>query len=136
MNTSFSSLELAVDEAEVGAAARLQRQPAVGPELPLCTKAVRRVHSPNQHGHANRTQPQWCAATWSPDAGDTQNQIVTGVATQLLQQGTNTGTVAGRGAATHSRLTSLTTLADAVLHKASGRHKQWPGCDRALSIAP
>ncbi len=44
----LAPLQLAVHHPIVGTAARFQRQPAVGPELPFRAEAVRRLHSANQ----------------------------------------------------------------------------------------
>src|SRR5438128_5439473 len=48
--------QLSVLEAVIGAAARLQGQPAVGPELTFAAEAVRRLYPPDQLRRANRTQ--------------------------------------------------------------------------------
>jgi len=40
----------------VSAAARLQSQPAIGPELPLAAEPVRRLHSRRQHGRTDRAE--------------------------------------------------------------------------------
>src|SRR5450755_1819128 len=44
----FAALQLTLHETIVGAAARLQRQSAVGPELALGAEAMRRLYSPDQ----------------------------------------------------------------------------------------
>src|SRR5208337_2774741 len=54
----FAALQLAVHHLVVGAAARFQRQAAVGPELPLAAEAVRCLHAPQQQGNAYRAEPR------------------------------------------------------------------------------
>src|SRR5208337_1417740 len=61
-----AALQLTVDEAIVSAAARLQPQPAVGPELPLAAEAVRRLHPPQQQRDPYRTQPRNRAQAGGP----------------------------------------------------------------------
>src|SRR5271165_912702 len=54
----FAALQLAVHHLVVGAAARLQRQAAVGAELALAAKAMRRLHPPDQQSNAYRAEPR------------------------------------------------------------------------------
>src|SRR5271165_2807903 len=133
----FAALQLTVDEAIVGAAARLQPQPAVGPELPLAAEAIRRLHPPQQQRDPYRSEPRNRAQPLRlVMLAALLNQILTGVAAQLLQQDRAPDRAAGRGAATRCRPTAPATLPDAAIHTASCRHRQSPGCDTALSAAP
>src|SRR5208283_4240581 len=82
-----SALQLPVHHLIVGAAARLQRQPAVGPELSLAAEAMGRLHPPEEQGDAYRTEPGNGAQQLGLVMLATlQNQIVAGLAAQLLQQ--------------------------------------------------
>src|SRR5271166_3197577 len=81
----FAALQLTVHHLIVGAAAGLQGQAAVGPELPLAAEAVRRLHAPDQQGGAYRTEPRNGAQPLRLVVLATlQNQIPAGFAAQLL----------------------------------------------------
>src|SRR5271157_1121018 len=83
----FAALHLAVHHVIVGAAARLQGQPAVGPELALAAETMRRLHPSEEQGHTYRAEPWNCAQQLALAMLATlQNQIVAGFTAQLLHQ--------------------------------------------------
>src|SRR5271166_2226657 len=133
----FPALQLAIHHAIVGAAARFQRQAAVGPELPLTAETMG-ASAPGRSARRRVSDraTEWCAATWLRCACDTRQSDPGGLRGAAAVADRVPGRVAGRGAAARSRLTAPTTLRDAVIHRASCRHRQWPGCGRALSTGP
>src|SRR5208283_4445138 len=83
----LAALQLTVHHPVVGAAARLQRQAAVGPELALAAEAMRCLHAPDEQGDAYRTEPRNRAQQLGLAMLATlQNQIPAGFAAQLLQE--------------------------------------------------
>src|SRR5271167_2382484 len=83
----FAALQLAVHHLIVGAAAGLQGQAAVGPELPLAAKTVGRLHPPDEQGGAYGTEPRNGTQQFGLAMLATlEDKIPAGFAAQLLQQ--------------------------------------------------